>query len=366
LTAAECPGLQAYANDWLGGPYFKSPKGYHTATLLPGDRIMLVGGSPNPQEVFEPAGIEVFDTAPTGKLWTYPRVLLRDGHTLSRLLDGRVFILGGTELYAPKQAVAPLLYKPKKDEWSVPASPPLQPVRHSATTLSNGKVLVVGGRKNGFPISPEVARVWIYDPGTDGWQRVAPLHQARSDHTATLLTNGQVLVVGGFGTAGLLGNAELFDPASKTWLEVAGATARARHTATLLHSGKVLLVGGLTDGERATVQLFDPTTSGFVTAAPLEPNRELHTASRLRSGTVLITGGRIAGVGASGEVAVFEPKSGRWCSAKPMEHARYAHTATVLSDDSILVAGGHNLVHDASESARMYPAIRTTEILVRR
>jgi Kelch motif len=80
------------------------------------------------------------------------------------------------------------------------------------------------------------------------WTATGSLTTTRIDHTATLLSNGKVLVAGGFvGTLPnpVLASAELYDPATGAW-SATGSMVHARHlhTATLLHDGRVLVAGG--------------------------------------------------------------------------------------------------------------------------
>jgi trimeric autotransporter adhesin len=69
---------------------------------------------------------------------------------------------------------------------------------------------------------------------------VASLNTSRSEHTATLLPSGQVLVAGGDNSGGYLASAEVYGPSANTWTTVSSLnTARDALTATLLPSGKV-------------------------------------------------------------------------------------------------------------------------------
>src|SRR5207247_2339989 len=90
-----------------------------------------------------------------------------------------------------------------------------------------------------------LARPCAATPGE--WAFTHSLNAGRYRHTATLLTNGQVLVAAGSDFNNVLGSAELYDPATGTWT-VTGrlGTQRFNHTATLLPNGKVLVVGGST------------------------------------------------------------------------------------------------------------------------
>ena len=116
----------------------------------------------------------------------------------------------------------------------------------------------------------------------------------RLDHTATLLPNGKVLVVGGDFLFGVLASAELYDPASGTWKPTGSlVTGRTHHTATLLPNGKVLVAGGF-DGvghNRTSVELYNPATGTWSETGSLATGRTSHTATLLPSGKVLIAAG---------------------------------------------------------------------------
>ena len=122
-----------------------------------------------------------------------------------------------------------------------------------AIQLLNGKVLVEAGSVEGDDgrlIDSPTAE--LYDPSTGTWTSTGSLNNKRFLHTATLLPDGKVLVAAGADISGgfyfAIASAELYDPASGTWT-VTGSlnTARYSHTATLLPDGKVLVVGGAND-----------------------------------------------------------------------------------------------------------------------
>ena len=78
-----------------------------------------------------------------------------------------------------------------------------------------------------------------------------PLTDARQHHTATLLSDGRVLVLGGRGSDALstLGSCELFDPKKNRWSKCAPlGVPRSHHAATLLQDGRVLVTGSRLGG----------------------------------------------------------------------------------------------------------------------
>ena len=117
------------------------------------------------------------------------------------------------------------------------------------------------------------------------------MHVGRSYHTATLLTDGRVLVAGGIGNDEA--SAERYDPATGKW-SVTGSMERGRylHTATLLRNGQVLVAGGVGGPKKA--EQYDPATGSWTRTDDLEPGRYAHTATLLPNGAVLVTGGLAA------------------------------------------------------------------------
>jgi hypothetical protein len=96
------------------------------------------------------------------------------------------------------------------------------------------------------------------------------MNEARSGHTATLLPDGQVLIVGGWGESNLRSIAEVYDPQTGKFRNTASMFApRAGMTATLLENGQVLIAGG--ESARNTPQLiaeiYDHTTNTFTQSA---------------------------------------------------------------------------------------------------
>ena len=143
---------------------------------------------------------------------------------------------------------------------------------------------------------------------------------ARSSHSASLLADGRVLVVGGYGAdKDPVNTSEIYDPEAGSWSS-AGTLAepRADHTATVLSSGQVLVVGGL--GEHTLTEIYDPVSGSWSASGDLNAPRYQHTAAALTDGTVMITGGLEGGQdgGRSNTSEIYDPETGTWLAVGPL------------------------------------------------
>ena len=321
----------------------------HTATLLPGGKVLVVGGASfgptNSSELYDPA-TGAWNI--TGSL-NLPRIRF----TATLLPNGKVLVAGGHTSSSPTPTNTAELYDPATGAWSLTGNMNKPRAWHSATLLENGKVLIVGGYGSDVLNSAE-----LYDPETGMWTTTGILNQGRIAHTATLLQNGKVLVAGGTDSIffaftvneeygpGLI-SAELYDPSTGSWTATGRLnTGRWVHTATLLPNGNVLVAGGgssdmgLLVDMPDTAELYSPTTGTWSYTGNLN-HRAHHAAMLLPNGQVLVVGGEIY-QGILNNAEIYDPGTGNWSSTANLNAPRYLHTATLLSNGKVLVVGGSN------------------------
>jgi hypothetical protein len=233
------------------------------------------------------------------------------------LADGRVLLTGGG-LPGIRSAE---IYDPESRTWT--ETSPMGTARrlHTATLLHDGRVLIAGGLVccvvEGQTVSETVtASAELYDPGTGTFTPTGSLGVARGLHRATLLPDGRVLISGGFGLPSSPETpdpalAEVYDPATGTFAPAGDLRARrSLHSAILLTDGRVLVVGGVAEPGAASAvsltELFDPRTDLWSPGPTLQPAWPNSTATLLGNGKVLVFGGENAGGGPEPSTLLFE------------------------------------------------------------
>ena len=233
---------------------------------------------------------------------------------------------------------------------------------HTATLLNNGTVLVAGGRKGPNPLNTAE----IFNPATNSFSSTGMLHVQRKRHVANLLLDGTVLVEGGASvsngqpvnqgtptaevytitgiTSGMWANHPPWDM----------STGRTEHTATLLPNGAVMVCGGVSAVLPSDLYNWPNPSQTFSTTGGLLHQRQRHVSLLLTNpawgslvGKVLAIGGAYTGSPVFGGIQValatvemYDPSTGQFTLFGTMTQPRQNHTATMLNDGRILIAGG--------------------------
>src|ERR1017187_3458148 len=212
---------------------------------------------------------------------------------------------------------------------------------HTATLLPNGKVLVAGGAVYEDVCFAGDDSAELSDLALGTFASTGTMTNRRYAQTSTLLQNGGVLITGGFSfdssaclqddTSPALASAEIYDPSNGSFAPTGSmAEVRGGHTATLLTNGKVLIAGGDNTGGddllpffhgdgSVTAEVYDPATGLFTSTGNMVTPRVGQTATLLANGDVLIAGGWTASQNAS------------------IAAAEVYHTATVVFTPTVIM-----------------------------
>jgi len=312
------------------------PRSGHAATLLPDGKVLVVGGMRRNQDFYKSA--ELYDPE-TGKFQPSGEMSERRVSPVAVLLrSGKVLIAGGWIGHGCTNSAE--MYDPATGKFAAIGSK-MTAVRGDArgTLLPDGDVLITGGSDHDAPGG--IASAEIFHASTMTFERVDPMHFARVAHTATLLRDGRVLIVGGRGDK-VNAIAEIYDPKTHRFSDTGLLnTPRYKHTAGLLPDGRVLIAGGSDErdwhGNLNSAEIYDPKNGNFTAASPLNDAR-----FKLPEEAVQLTSGRLLVAGGSKEVEVFDSASGKFLvGSGQISDAWHFMSETRLKDGSVLLAGGY-------------------------
>jgi len=343
-----------------------APRSGHRATLLSDGKVLVVSGDDGSAELFDP---ETGTFALTGSMTT-PRY----GATFTLLADGKVLVAGG---YGPgstgplPRLLAAELYDPQTGRFALTGDMGVGRVLHTATLLTDGRVLIAGGTDRSGGGGAATASAELYDPSTGTFTPTGSMNTDRAQHTATRMTSGEVLIAGGWnGHAADAADdppwdplfTELFDPTSGTFVSTGSmSTTRIGHTATLLGDGRVLVLGGILSlqnlhsqpSDPQYAEIYDPVTQTFSGLDDLTISRQEYTVTLLKSGAVLLTGGKLLDLVVA-TTELLNPTTGALTVTGGLGTERVGHTATLLNDGRVLVTGGTDGTGSTLGSAEVY------------
>jgi N-acetylneuraminic acid mutarotase len=270
----------------------------------------------------------------------------RHGATSTLLLDGRVLITGGvtsSTTVSNEGLNTAELYDPVTGAFALTGSMKVARNRHSASLLSDGKVLVAGGSADD---SAE-----LYDPATGTFAQTGQMLDSVSWQTATTLIDGRVLLAGGQNNHGYVAKAEIYDPTTGTFVRTGPMyAAREDAAATLLQDGRVLITGGDQGQECGecgdpgvylnSAEIYSPKSGKFTRTGSLAQKRDDATAILLRDGQVLVTGGYNSKDGSLTTAELYNPSTAKWTKTGSMVVRRSGSAAALLADGRVLISGG--------------------------
>jgi len=346
---------------WIKGSPLPRPTFEQIANLIGGDLLMIAGGHDGQNPL---ASTLIYDSKTD--VWTYlPDMSVpRTKHVSTVLSDDRIFVHGGfnnSGILAHAE-----IYEPGSKQWISSNSSFLPRIGHSVTTLDDGKVLILGGHlseealgeqtedlcqsfvRDIYAVTPDeeydCEDGWlateIYDPSTDTSKISTPLIIPRWKHTATLLGDGTVLVVGGTNNSSSVLEAEIFDPSTETWTDAGPMFhPRSGHTASLLSDDRVLISGGFTYVPISYSEIYD-VKQGWINTENLMGPRHMHSAVSLGDGEVLGIGGRAGLFTNLTRTELYDSDAGSWTRRGKMPIALWDHNVIPVDCSKVVLVGG--------------------------
>jgi hypothetical protein len=284
------------------------------------------------------------------------------------LNDGRMLVVGGTRTASSAAAMASAqLYDSRTGQWSATTDMLHARAYPMVVKLKDGSILVAGGAFRGAP-SDAAER---YSPDYGGWLQAGTMHSPRTQGTATLLADGRVLVAGGGNTAAptfaATASAEIYDPASNSWTVAASMSVpRTLHTASLLSDGEVLVAGGATaytsslGTVTASAEIYDPRADAWHAAAPMSAARYIGSATSLANGRVLVAGGWSYTTDFDPSLAtaeIYDPSANNWTTTGSMSTGRARFGLVALADGRLLAAGGVGPTYKMLATAELWDPV---------
>ena len=207
--------------------------------------------------------------------------------------------------------------------------------------LITGGLITMGPYCEGCPESQIASSAEIYDPKTGKFTPTGSMSTPRSGHTATLLQDGRVFVLGGaaFG--------EIYEPKTGKFTQTRGPlhNADGSFASTLLTDGRVLVIGSVVEDPGkcgADAEIFNPATGKFTETGALLERMCPRELVRLKDGRVLVVGSN-DGVAQSPEI--YDPGSGRFgavVTSRGVGGLDQPTDATLLEDGRVMIVGSWN------------------------
>ncbi len=254
--------------------------------------------------------VEEYD--PATDTWTTKSEMATARQGLSTsVVNGKIYAIGGGASvsigsYSGAETFSTVEeYDPATDTWTTKSEMPTARGFHSASVV-DGRIYVIGGSPS-IPFSGILA-LEVYDPATDTWIRKGDIPRARYTGAFTSVVDGKIYAIGGEGSGRRV---DEYDPVTDTWTQKADMPTYRTDQSTSVVDGKIYVIGGDPGSSPyrgiATVDVYDPATDTWTTAADM-PTARVGPRTSVVDGKIYAIGGATIIPGtAYGTVEEYDP-----------------------------------------------------------
>jgi len=257
-------------------------------------------------------------------------------------LNGQVYVVGGST--APNRINDVSVFDPASHAWSSRAPYPGPGRDHMGIASLNGYLYLLGGLTN-WP-GPALTTFQRYNPNTDSWSDLAPLPLPRGALGVAVL-NRRIYVAGGLREGAAVSDFTVYDPATDSWQTLPPMPTARDHLVGVALNGKFYAIGGRNGSQAicspvAIVEVYDPATNSWSTAAPMSTARGGQAAVTL-NGRIQVFGGEGgAGCGVIASAEEYDPASNSWRALPSMPTPRHGTGGATIGQSIYLPGGATN------------------------
>jgi N-acetylneuraminic acid mutarotase len=280
------------------------------------------------------------------------------------VVNGKIYLFGGfTEDLDASSRVD--VYDPASDSWTRKKDMP-SPLTHLNAAVDGNTIWFAGGFKGKHP-GPVVAEVWEYDIASDAWTAGPPLPERRAGG-GLVVVGRRLHYFGGYKTDRDTNSGDHWSLSldeGKPWRREADLPNPRGHVSAAVLDGKIYALGGdhghdITQIDQKSCHRFDPATKTWSEIASLPDGRSHFESSTIvYKGRILVVGGRCNSSqpprNVVGDLLQYDPEANAWHVIGSMPDKLLAPVAAIASGRIVVIGGGFNNPRPLTATTRIAP-----------